>query len=216
MDRDPWQVMGLSRGASQDEVGGCRRLRSACGACRCSTRSNPPGIAQIKEQWRRLCKQHHPDLQVWGLERRGAGGGCSLCRPCRPSPPSSSPSRAPTLPCAVPQPEHLRQSSTQYFKEISGAYRALTARERPPAGLRVCLLLLCLRLRARVLHAHPGLEAAACPAMPALGATPPCSLHAPAPCHRSPLIPVAVSRLYCGTCGGSCSRAPLRLGLSAR
>jgi hypothetical protein len=35
--QDPWAVMGVTRQASQDE---------------------------IKEQWRRLCKQHHPDLQV--------------------------------------------------------------------------------------------------------------------------------------------------------
>ncbi|PRW61112.1 molecular chaperone isoform B [Chlorella sorokiniana] len=59
--QDPWAVMGVTRQASQDE---------------------------IKEQWRRLCKQHHPDLQ----------------------------------------PAHMRHQAEQYFKEISSAYRTLTAR----------------------------------------------------------------------------------------
>lgn len=45
---------------------------------------------QIKEQWRRLCKRHHPDLQ----------------------------------------PEAMRQGAEQRFKELSSAYRTLTARAR--------------------------------------------------------------------------------------
>ena len=109
---DPWTVMGLSRSATQEEVS-----RRGHGPRAALPRPPPPPPAptycflcfqltsavalsmQIKDQWRRLCKQHHPDLQ----------------------------------------PEHMRLQAAEYFKEISGAYRTLTARESPR-------LLLLLRL----------------------------------------------------------------------
>lgn len=126
--------------------------------------------AQIKDQWRRLCKQHHPDLQVGGLAWAvGQLSGCAAgCMPaCMASLGGVAQLHQPQMfPCSTVrarsclhlctcirlalalhhkrsalttrltvahlsclQPEHMRHQAEQYFKEISSAYRTLTARE---------------------------------------------------------------------------------------
>lgn len=76
---DPWTVLGVSRAATPEEAGSrrrCCRLPSfRLLGCPCSSLrgrgfpvrpaciSHHPAGLQVKEQWRRLCKQHHPDLQ---------------------------------------------------------------------------------------------------------------------------------------------------------
>lgn len=92
---DPWAVMGVSRQATQDEVRRPprpppRRRPLVAAAVLASAAALAPALAptfttqpaaqlsthtscmrvQIKDQWRRLCKQHHPDLQVRSRPRQ--------------------------------------------------------------------------------------------------------------------------------------------------
>jgi DnaJ-class molecular chaperone len=59
--KDPWTVLGVNRTATGDEVGNGRRQASRSEVRR-ATNLHPPPVSQIKEAYRRLCLQHHPDL----------------------------------------------------------------------------------------------------------------------------------------------------------
>ena len=202
--RDPWSVMGLHRGASQEEVGRgtsaaataaalpetlpetslpvdvcmCRLLQLPCegsalrgflkhaparrcrpgAACSLPNDGPPPGVPFRAPHPSAATDQGPVAAAVQAAPPRPAGASTRSCRRCwPPAPPApgappgvgrrprarapaSSPAPTPSTHLTYPllthlpatacllQPAELRPRAEQYFKEISGAYRTLTAR----------------------------------------------------------------------------------------